>query len=130
MKPGEAGGGEPGAGTAAGAGVAAGTAGSATGPAPVEATRLTGPQDALPTLTAGQPPAAPDAASTLKPTVVCRLLLDADGRVVDAKIYRSRLDLAAFEDAALDAVRRYQFTPGRLAGKAVPVWINWPVAFR
>jgi protein TonB len=66
----------------------------------------------------------------LKPTIVCRLLIAADGRVADAKIYRSRLDLAAFEDAALDAVRQYRFTPGRLSGAPVPVWINWPVTFR
>ncbi len=96
----------------------------------VEASRLTGPQDAMPTLVAGQPPAAPDAGAALKPTVVCRLLLDAEGRVTDAKIYRSRMDLAAFEDAALDAARKYRFTPGRLAGKPVPVWINWSVTFR
>ncbi len=50
--------------------------------------------------------------------------------MADAKIYRSRLDLGAFEDAALDAVRRYRFSPGRLAGEPVAVWISWPVSFR
>jgi TonB family protein len=96
----------------------------------VEATLLTGPRDAKPTLISGSPPAAPDPTSTLKPSIVCRLLVDPDGRVADAKVYRSRLDLAAFEDAALDAVRGYRFSPGRLAGAPVPVWINWPVTFR
>jgi TonB family protein len=95
----------------------------------VEATQLTGPRDVLPTLVSGPPPAAPDPTATLKPTIVCRVLIDADGRVADAKVYRSRLDLAAFEDAALDAVRKYRFTPGRQGGAPVPVWINWPVTF-
>jgi TonB family protein len=98
--------------------------------AAVEATLLTGPADAIPSLMAGAAPASPDPTATLKPTIVCRLLVAADGRVADAKIYRSRLDLATFEDAALDAVRQYRFAPGRRAGRPVPVWINWPVMFR
>jgi TonB family protein len=114
-------------GIAAAAPPAAATAAS---PPAVEATQLDGPRDAKPVLVSGQPPAAPDPAAALKPTIVCRLLIDPSGHVADAKIYRSRLDLAAFEDAALDAVRRYRFTPGRQAGTPVAVWINWPVAFR
>jgi TonB family protein len=95
----------------------------------VEATALAGSRDALPALLAGAPPAAP-AGAALKPTIVCRLLIDAAGHVAEAKIYRSRLDLAAFEEAALDAVERYRFAPGRRDGRPVPVWINWPVTFR
>jgi len=117
--------------------VAAGTGntpggGAAAAPArpAVEATQLSGPRDAPPALVSGPPPVAPDPNAALKPTIVCRLLIGADGSVADAKIYRSRLDLAAFEDAALDAVRKYRFTPGRQAGAPVPVWINWPVTFR
>jgi TonB family protein len=118
---------------AAGAGdpPAAGGAPAAAASQPaVEATLLTGPRDAVPSLIAGAAPASPDPAATLKPTIVCRLLVADDGRVADAKIYRSRLDLATFEDAALDAVRQYRFAPGRRAGRPVPVWINWPVTFR
>jgi len=111
-----------------------GAAGAAAPVAParqaIEATQLTGPRDAPPTLVSGPPPVAPDPNAALKPTIVCRLLIGAEGSVADAKIYRSRLDLAAFEDAALDAVRKYRFTPGRLAGAPIPVWINWPVTFR
>jgi TonB family protein len=119
-----------GASTAGADGAAAvGTAPPGTAPA-VETTRLTGPRDAKPVLVSGQPPAAPDPGSPLKPTIVCRLLIDPDGQVAEAKVYRSRLDLASFEDAALDAVRRYRFTPGRLNGAPVAVWINWPVSFR
>jgi TonB family protein len=112
-----------------------GRGGTADGPltpalAAVEATQLAGPRDAQPTLVSGPQPAAPDPTAALKPTIVCRLLVDTDGRVADAKVYRSRLDLAAFEDAALDAVHKYRFTPGRQNGAPVPVWINWPVTFR
>jgi TonB family protein len=118
---------------AAGAGNAPG-GGAAAVPAPrraaVEATQLTGPRDTPPALISGLPAVPPDPTATLKPTIVCRVLIGADGRVEDAKVYRSRLDLAAFEDAALDAVRKYRFTPGRQAGTPVPVWINWPVTFR
>ncbi|HEY6320217.1 MAG TPA: energy transducer TonB, partial [Thermoanaerobaculia bacterium] len=114
---------------AAGPPAAAGAPAVATQPA-IEATLLTGPADAIPSLITGAPPASPDPAATLKPTIVCRLLVAADGRVADAKIYRSRLDLATFEDAALDAVRQYHFARGRRAGRPVPVWINWPVTFR
>jgi TonB family protein len=120
---------------ASGAG-AAHSAGAAPGPgavaarAAVEATQLGGPGDAMPALLAGAPATPPDPSSSLKPTIVCRLLIDETGRVADAQIYRSRLDLSAFEDAALDAVRKYRFSPGRKAGAAVPVRINWPVAFR
>lgn len=118
---------------AAGAGdppAAGGAPAAAPGQPAVEATLLTGPRDAVPSLLAGAAPASPDPAATLKPTIVCRLLVAADGRVADAKIYRSRLDLTTFEDAALDAVRQYRFAPGRRAGRPVPVWINWPVTFR
>jgi len=111
------------------AGATGGAAAAPSRPA-VEATQLTGPRDAKPALISGPPPAAPDPTSTLKPSIVCRLLIDPGGRVADAKVYRSRLDLAAFEDAALDAVRGYRFSPGRLDGAPVPVWINWPVTFR
>jgi TonB family protein len=96
----------------------------------IEAALLTAAGDAMPVLAAGRPPVAPDPGAAFKPTIVCRLLVDAAGRVADAKIYRSRLDLAVFEDAALDAARQYRFTPGRRAGKPVAVWINLPVSFR
>ncbi|HXO26378.1 MAG TPA: energy transducer TonB, partial [Thermoanaerobaculia bacterium] len=109
---------------------AAGGAPAAASQPAVEATLLTGPADAIPSLIAGAAPASPDPTATLKPTIVCRLLVAADGHVADAKIYRSRLDLATFEDAALDTVRRYRFAPGRRAGRPVPVWINLPVMFR
>jgi phosphate binding protein len=71
----------------------------------------------------------PDVALALRPTIVVRLKIDATGAVTDAKVYRSRLELAAFEEAALDAAARFRFAPALRAGRAVAAWINWPVGF-
>jgi phosphate transport system substrate-binding protein len=94
-----------------------------------EASDLTGPGDALPTLLEGPPPVAPRSEWAVAPTIVCRLVIAADGHVLKSRVYRSRLDLADFEDAALTAVERYRFRPARHAGVPVAVAINWPVAF-
>jgi TonB family protein len=128
------GGARPSAGSAAVGGDTAPRTAGATPPEtatePVEATLLTGPGSTRPALLSGQPATVPDASAAFRPTIVCRLLIASDGRVQEAKIYRSRLDLVAFEEAALDAVQKYRFSPGLRGGKAVPVWINWPVTFR
>lgn len=103
-----------------------------TGPAavPVEASSLSGPADAQPRLISGPQPQSPDPGLAVRPTIVCRILVDEQGRVREASIYRSRLDLAAFEDAALDAARRSRFTPALKGGRPVQVWLNWPVSFQ
>jgi hypothetical protein len=96
----------------------------------VEATALTGPKDVLPRLVSGAAPRSPDPTLAMAPSVVCRLLVVETGRVAEAKIYRSRLDLARFEEAALDAAASYRFTPAIHDGKPVRVWLNWPVSFQ
>ncbi|MGZ3440817.1 MAG: TonB family protein, partial [Polyangia bacterium] len=95
----------------------------------VDARELTGAADALPTLAEGAPPLPPSAQWAVAPTIVCRLTIGADGRVEQGRIYRSRLDLAAFEDAALAAVEGWRFHPARRGGAPVAVTINWPVSF-
>jgi TonB family protein len=110
-------------------------AASALPPAParptdgVDAAQLTGKGDALPTLLVGKPPASPATALPLSPTIVCRLLIAPDGTVARAQIFRSRLELTPYEDAALQAVQHYRFTPATRAGQPVAAWINWPVRF-
>ncbi len=96
----------------------------------IEARELNGPGDAQPLLLEGEAPASPDPSFALDPTVVCRLLIDAEGHVAEAKIYRSRVELALFEEEALSAVRRYRFQPALRAGSPAPVWTNWTVSFR
>lgn len=96
----------------------------------VEAPDLTGEGDRPPELLQGEAPASPRPGLGLTPTIVCRILVDQHGAVEQATVYRSRLDLADFEDAALEAVEGYTFRPGLQAGEPVRVWINWPVNFR
>ena len=89
-----------------------------------------GPQDQAPTLRKGDPVPAPGGtAAVLSPTITCRILVDARGQVSQAEIYRSRPDLALFEQAALDAVRAYRFEPARVRGEVRSMWINYPVRF-
>lgn len=89
-----------------------------------------GSPDAPPLLLSGLSPLSPDPTSAISPTVVCRVLVDEQGAVREAKIYRSRLEFAAFEEAALAALPSYRFQPARQDGKPVAVWINLPVTFR
>jgi phosphate transport system substrate-binding protein len=119
---------QPGAAPAAVAGAA--LPGPAADARTVEAADLTGPGDEPPRLTEGAPAVRPAVDLALTPTVVCRLRIDTSGAVVESKVFRSRLDLAAFEDAALLAVSHYRFRPARDDGELVSAWINWPVTFR
>ena len=96
----------------------------------VEVTGLTEAGDAPPQLLQGQPPRSPNASLAVAPTVVCRILVDEKGTVVDAKIFRSRLELTAFEEVAVEAVKSYRFKPGLRAGTPVRVWVNWPMSFQ
>lgn len=95
----------------------------------IEASALHPPSDSLPVLVQGSPPRAPDPAAALMPSIICRLLVGADGAVIRAEVYQRRPDLAPFEEAALQAVRGYRFEPARRSGTATAVWINWPVDF-
>jgi TonB family protein len=95
----------------------------------MEASQLTGRGDEPPQLLVGPLPKVPTQALPLSPTIVCRLLIDTHGAVVKASVFRSRLDLTEYEDAALAAVQRWQFKPALRAGRPVAAWINWPVRF-
>lgn len=96
---------------------------------PVEADVLLASGGQLPVLVKGAPPASPDPDSAVLPTVVLRILVGEDGSVREAIVFRSRLDLARFEDAALVAVKTYRFRPGTRVGAPVAVYMNWPVTF-
>jgi TonB family protein len=96
---------------------------------PVEASELRTPRDELPVLLSGEPPRSPEPELALRPTIVLRLLVEANGGVARAEVYRPRPELARFEDAALEAARRFAFRPARRDGAPVGVWINWPIDF-
>jgi TonB family protein len=98
--------------------------------AAIDAGALTGPGDRPPELLSGAAPESPDPTLGLRPTVVCRVLVDVNGAVQSPSVYRPRAELAAFEAVALDAVRTYRFRPAERGGKPVAAWVNWPVSFR
>ncbi len=96
----------------------------------LEASGLTAAGDQPPRWLSGEAAISPVAGLALAPTIVCRLLVDRDGGVREARIYRSRVELGSFEDEALRVVRGYRFAPAQHQGRPVAVWINWPVEFR
>jgi TonB family protein len=69
----------------------------------------------------------PDAeAAKIQGVVILEATINADGRVSDAKILRS---IPMLDDAALAAVREWEFTPTYLNGAAVPVIMTVTVNF-
>lgn len=77
----------------------------------------------------GPPPLAPTTGGALRPTILCRLLIDARGAVIGATVQRPRVDLARFEQIALATVRGYRFEPALRDGQPISSWLNWPVQF-
>jgi TonB family protein len=60
-------------------------------------------------------------------SVLCEVVIDEKGRVIDAKVARS---VPMLDDAALAAVKTWRFTPSTLAGRAVPVRLTVEVTFQ
>jgi protein TonB len=58
--------------------------------------------------------------------VIIEALIDTNGNVADAKILRS---VAMLDQAAVDAVRQWRFTPTMLNGAAVPILMTVTVNF-
>jgi len=59
--------------------------------------------------------------------VIVEATIGTDGTVVDAKVLRS---VPMLDQAALDAVRQWEYTPTLLNGKAVPVVITVTINFK
>ena len=69
----------------------------------------------------------PDAfAARITGVVILEVTIDSDGRVSDAKILRS---IPLLDNAALEAVRQWEFTPTELNGMRVPVIMTVTVNF-
>ncbi|MFZ5813279.1 MAG: energy transducer TonB [Thermodesulfobacteriota bacterium] len=60
--------------------------------------------------------------------VLVRLVVDAQGRPTDCAVLASE-PAGTFDAAALEAVRRFRFRPGKLAGRAVATVVHIPFAF-
>ena len=53
-------------------------------------------------------------------------LIGADGRVDDTRIVES---VPLLDEAAMTAIRQWEFKPAMAKGQAVPVWVTIPVRF-
>ena len=84
--------------------------------------------DELPEAIEKTPPAYPDPArrAGIDGTVLVQALVGADGGVKDMRITHS---IPALDDAAVESVRQWRFTPARAAGRPVAVWVAIPVKF-
>jgi len=65
-------------------------------------------------------------AARVQGVVIIEALIDTNGNVADAKILRS---VAMLDQAAVDAVRQWRFTPTMLNGAAVPILMTVTVNF-
>lgn len=98
--------------------------------------RASWPQDAVrvggnikaPTKVVDVRPVYPEIARTarVQGVVICEALIGADGKVTDAHILRS---IPLLDEAALDAVRQWEFTVTQLNGNPVPVIMTTTVNF-
>jgi TonB family protein len=61
-------------------------------------------------------------------TVILGVIIDADGRVWDARVVRS-LGMG-LDEKALETVRTWRFAPARKDGQPVPVQVNIEISFR
>lgn len=93
-----------------------------------EVSELDGPRDRPPRLVHGAPAIAPRATS-LTPSVIVRVELDAAGKLVERTIVQPRPELADYEAAALAALAHYEFAPAQRDGQAVGSRLNVPVGF-
>jgi protein TonB len=73
-------------------------------------------------------PVYPDVAmrARISGMVILEAVIDAEGRVANVKVLRS---VPLLDQAAIDAVRQWEFTPTRLNGVAVPVVMTVTVNF-
>ena len=62
-------------------------------------------------------------------SVMIKFLVKADGNVIKASILEANPE-GLFDQSALDAIRKWLFTPGIYQGKAVATWVILPVQFR
>lgn len=115
-------------------GVAGGVAGGIVGglpaepPAPVQAVRVGG-QIKEPTKTKHVPPVYPDIAkqARVQGIVILECTISPQGKVTDHKILRG---IPLLDQAAIDAVKQWQYTPTLLNGVPVPVIMTVTVNFK
>jgi protein TonB len=97
-------------------------------PPPPSAPVRVGGNIKTPTKTKNVPPVYPPIAQSARVSgvVIIEATIGADGHVKDAKVLRS---IPLLDQAALDAVKQWQFTPTLLNGVPVPVIMTVTVNF-
>lgn len=86
--------------------------------------------DVFPVLMKIAVPLYPEAAmkKRISGTVWLNVLVDQRGSVKSARVLKS--DAEELNQAAMDAARKYAFSPGIYRNKPIPVWVSIPVEFR
>ena len=84
--------------------------------------------DQLPEAIERVPPDYPDAArgKGISGTVLVQALINVSGRVADTRVVWS---VPGLDASAVDAVKRWRFTPARTGDRPVPVWVMIPVRY-
>jgi protein TonB len=74
------------------------------------------------------PPSYPELAYTVgvDGVVQIKVLVGADGKMKDTRVVKS---IQLLDQAALDAVRQWEFRPGEVAGRPAAMWMTVPVRF-
>lgn len=65
----------------------------------------------------------------LQGVVIVRFLVDAEGKVTRASVVEAQ-PAQVFEQAALEAVRKWRFQPARLDNERVATWMSVPIRFK
>ena len=65
--------------------------------------------------------------SRVEGIVILDVIIDEHGSVTSTRVLRS---VALLDQAAIDAVRQWRFTPARLNGEAIPIVMTVTVSFR
>jgi TonB family protein len=91
-----------------------------------------GPDVVKPVLTNKVDPAYPPVArgKKIEGTVILQLLVSEGGDVSDVRVLRAAGGTSGLNEAAMAAVRQWQFRPAVKAGKRVKVWITYPIVFK
>lgn len=74
------------------------------------------------------PPRRPDK-NTTADVVVVRVLVSPAGRAADVRVVRSAKGAAAYDSAAIDAVKQWTFTPAQKRSRPVSCWVHVGVPF-
>lgn len=65
--------------------------------------------------------------ASIEGTVVVKVLVNTTGTVENVEVLKSH---PLLDEAAIDAAKQFEFTPGKVRGEAVKVWVSIPFNFK